>query len=274
MALTKVLIAVKTYPSLSQTYEELVCTAGFLEDGTWIRIYPVPYRQKDYGEQYKKYEWIELDLVKNTKDFRPESFRPYSIDSPINIIDKVGTDNNWRERKDYALQNVRTNLTELIIEAKDQSKATSLATYKPAEIIDFTATPADREWNPKKIASIEAARQQATMFSDNQNPIRLVDKLPYTFRYKFLDADGTMRHMMIEDWETGALFWKMLKKYEGNEYEAVQAVKYKYLEDFAKTKDLHFYVGTTLQYHARNAPNPFVIIGTFTPKIEIQLSLF
>jgi hypothetical protein len=29
MALTKVLIAVKTYPAISKKYEELVCTAGF-----------------------------------------------------------------------------------------------------------------------------------------------------------------------------------------------------------------------------------------------------
>ena len=37
MALTKVLITVKTYPAISNKYDELVCTAGFLEDGTWIR---------------------------------------------------------------------------------------------------------------------------------------------------------------------------------------------------------------------------------------------
>jgi len=36
MALTKVLITVKTYPTLSAKYDELVCTAGFKEDGTWI----------------------------------------------------------------------------------------------------------------------------------------------------------------------------------------------------------------------------------------------
>jgi hypothetical protein len=42
MTKTKVLIAVKTYPSLSSKYDELVCTAGFLEDGSWIRVYPIP----------------------------------------------------------------------------------------------------------------------------------------------------------------------------------------------------------------------------------------
>lgn len=53
MAKTKVLIVVKTYPAISNKYDELVCTAGFLEDGTWIRIYPVQFRKKAFGEQYK-----------------------------------------------------------------------------------------------------------------------------------------------------------------------------------------------------------------------------
>lgn len=69
MALTKVLITVKTYPTLSAKYEELVCTAGFREDGTMIRIYPVQFRKKSYGEQYKKYDWIEVDLEKKYPRF-------------------------------------------------------------------------------------------------------------------------------------------------------------------------------------------------------------
>jgi hypothetical protein len=35
----KVLITVKTYPLPSNKYEELVCTAGVLEDGRWIRCH-------------------------------------------------------------------------------------------------------------------------------------------------------------------------------------------------------------------------------------------
>lgn len=83
MPTTRVLIAVKTYPTLSEKYDELVCTAGFLEDGTWIRIYPIPFRKLSYDKRYSKWQWIELDLVKNTSDFRKESFRPANIDNEI-----------------------------------------------------------------------------------------------------------------------------------------------------------------------------------------------
>ena len=58
MAKMRVLIAVKTYPTISKKYEELVCTAGFRQDGSWIPIYPVQFRKKAYSEQYAKYDWI------------------------------------------------------------------------------------------------------------------------------------------------------------------------------------------------------------------------
>ena len=54
MAKERVLITVKTYPTLSQKYIELVCTAGFREDGSWIRIYPSPFRFLEGDQKYKK----------------------------------------------------------------------------------------------------------------------------------------------------------------------------------------------------------------------------
>src|SRR5512145_2817339 len=107
MAKKKVLIAVKTYPTISKKYEELVCTAGFLEDGSWIRIYPIQFRKKSYNQQYSKYEWIELDLVKNKDDIRPESFRPVSHDTEINIVGEIKPDGNtWTERRKIVLKKV------------------------------------------------------------------------------------------------------------------------------------------------------------------------
>ncbi|MDZ7846344.1 MAG: hypothetical protein U5L96_06060 [Owenweeksia sp.] len=49
-------------------------------------------------------------------------------------------------------------------------------------------------------------------------------KLPYKFKYKFLDETGKERNLMIEDWETGQLFWKMLDKY-GDEKTACDKVR-------------------------------------------------
>lgn len=80
-------------------YEELVCTAGFLENGSWIRIYPVPFRKLEYHNRYKKWQWIEIDLKKNTADFRPESFRPANLDKDIKMLGEIDTRNNWAIRR-------------------------------------------------------------------------------------------------------------------------------------------------------------------------------
>lgn len=271
MALTKILITVKTYPTISTKYDELVCTAGFREDGTWIRIYPVPFRKKSYKEQYKKYDWIEVDLVKKESDFRPESYRPYSHDSEIKIVGHLDTSSNWALRKEFVLGKVYYNFSELIAEAKEKNICTSLAVFKPSQILDFIAEPDEREWDKNKLAEL----QQLNLFENatSGGKFEVVKKLPYKFTYVLTDNQGKESRMMIEDWETGQLYWNCLKKYEGNEAKAVADVRRKYFDDFAKTKELYLLLGTT-QVHHFVSHNPFIIIGTFHPKPEIQTSIF
>ncbi len=270
MALMKVLITVKTYPTISDKYDELVCTAGFREDGTWIRIYPIPFRKKNYHEQYKKYDWIVVDLVKNKKDFRPESYRPYSIDSEIKVVGHINTANNWEERKKICLRNIYYNLIELIAEARNENIRTSLAVFKPTEILDFYAEPVERNWDKTKLEKLK----QLNLFETyERGKFEVVQKLPYKFIYHFKDNQGTESRMMIEDWETGQLYWNCLARHEGNEQKAIADVRKKYFDDFAKTKDLYFFLGTTLRFH-NIAHNPFIIIGTFYPKQELQGKLF
>jgi hypothetical protein len=270
MALTKVLIAVKTYPTISAKYDELVCTAGFREDGSWIRIYPVPFRKKSYDEQYRKYDWIEVDLVKNDSDFRPESFRPYSHDSEINIVGHIDKKSNWFQRKQIALSNVYHDLSELIEEAKESSICTSLAVFKPTKILNFKVEEVEREWDKAKLDRLN----QLNLFETNEEgTFEVVRKLPYKFSYVFSDKKGKKSQIMIEDWEIGQLFWNCLEKHDGNEKKAIADVRAKYYEDFAKTKDLHFFLGTT-QLHHHVSHNPFIIIGTFHPKKDPQTSLF
>ncbi|MBN1340294.1 MAG: hypothetical protein JXA03_13275 [Bacteroidales bacterium] len=270
MALTKVLITVKTYPTLSAKYDELVCTAGFKEDSTWIRLYPVPFRKKSCNEQYKKYDWIEVDLVKNAGDFRPESYRPHSLDTEIKVVGHINTTNNWDERKKICLGKIYFNLTELITEARKRDICTSLAVFKPTEIVDFYAEPVERNWDKDKLEKLN----QLNLFETAKGgKFKVVKKLPCKFKFHFKDNQGTESRMMIEDWETGQLYWKCLARREGDEQKAIADVRKKYFDDFAKTKDLHFFLGTT-QAHHQVSLNPFIIIGTFQPKIELQTKLF
>lgn len=267
---TKILIAVKTYPTISvDQADEIVCTAGIDENGNWIRIFPIPFRKLAYEKQYAKYQWIEIDMIKNAKDFRPETYKPRDVDNPdfIKIHNKINTKNNWQVRKNIVLKNVYNDISKLIKEAKSDKKFTSLAVFRPTEIIDFIKRLAAREWNNKQ----KAALLQQNIFEEKSNS-KIVRKLPYKFSYLFKDINGRECTLMIEDWEIGALFWNCMERHEDDEEVACADVKKRYWDDFALTRDICFFLGTTKLHHLR-VPNPFIIIGTFHPKKEPQYKL-
>jgi len=136
--------------------------------------------------------------------------------------------------------------------------------------LDFVAEPVKKEWDKDKLAKL---RQLNLFETSHEGKFEVVKKLPYKFSFVFKDNQGKKSNLMIEDWETGQLYWNCLARHEGNEQMAISDVRKKYFDDFAKTKDLYFFLGTTKLNHFR-APNPFIIIGTFHPKKEIQRDYF
>ena len=270
----KVFITVKTYPTLSKKYDELVCTAGILDDGSWVRVYPLPFRKLDYENRYKKYQWMELPLVKNESDPRPESHKVTDIDQVKLIGDPVGTKQGWLERKNIIFGNntVYTDLADLIEKANNNEL--SIAIFKPAEILDLVIEETDREWNSESLELLKAKASQLSLFQTQEElekEFLIVDKLPYKFSYNFRDCKGKESTLMIEDWEIGMLYWNCLKQTEGDENKALELVRKKYIDEFS-SKDLYLFLGTTRQFHGW-ARNPFVIIGVFYPPIDNQISL-
>lgn len=271
----KVLLTVTTYPLPSRSYDELVCTAGLLETGEWIRIYPVPLSflidLKGSGRMNNvKYNWIELELKKRTDDFRPESHSPQHYDfKDLVIHEKLDTESNWLRRKEACLKKVYTNMNTLIEDSK-APKNVSLATFKPTTIKCLEWEADTRDWKDEW----KDLRKQGDLFAEDKNPEILIPKLPYKFFYVFTDETGKERRLMVEDWEIGALYWNCLKTAEGDEATALRKVKQKYEEEFIKEKELYFFLGTTREWHLRRAKNPFVIIGVFYPKKEHQIPLF
>ena len=266
----KVLITVKTYPTLSNKYDELVCTAGLREDGTWIRLYPMPFRKLDYEKQYKKYQWIKLNAKRRTQDFRMESYSP-DIQSIRTLGEPLDTKNNWEKRKEIVFKAKKyKNLDKLFSDAKRGKSPISLALFKPKEILDFVAKPDDEPWKEDIVSKIKSKRRQLNLFEDNSKELlELAKKIPFKFSYRLRDVGGKESTMMIEDWEIGALYLNCIAKH--NQEVAVQKVKEKYIA--LSQNDIYLFLGTTLQYH-KIAPNPFVIVGVFYPPMEKQEKLF
>ncbi len=267
-----VLILVKTYPTLSKTYGELSCVAGIREDGSWIRLYPIPFRRLKEEYRFEKYRWIQLPVEKNTRDNRPESHRPVDL-SKIKQLHLVDTSNAWFDRKQLILKKLVCFLDMAQLSAKAKQNEVSLALFRPTEIVDFVWEPVDREWDNTKIQKVLADLSQGTLFKHDEflDDFTIAEKLPYKFSYIFKDSNGQQSKMMIEDWEIGQLYRNCLKT-AGSEEAAAEKVKQKYLDTFLSKTDLYFYLGTTRQWHGI-APNPFVIIGTFTPPKTAQMDL-
>lgn len=271
----RIYITVKTYPTISEKYAELVCTAGILEDGSWIRIYPMPFRLLKDEQQYPKYTWIDAEVEKNTSDFRIESYRP-NLSSIVTMPKPSKPD--WDDRRRIILQNgtVYTNLETIISKAKSQKM--SLVTFKPTKILDFIVEADSRNWDPQKLASLQMQSQQLDLFKTTEEieaEFRVVQKIPYKFSYQFEDDSGKKSKLMIEDWEIGMLYLNCLSRANGNEEVAIEKVKQKYLEEFSK-RDIYFFLGTTLKNHYVSK-NPFIIIGVFYPPMlpqDGQMSLF
>lgn len=256
----KVLITVKTYPIPSAKYDELVCTAGVTETGDFIRLYPINFRDLPFSRQYKKYQWIEVVAEKHKgRDVRKESYRP-DFDS-IQILGEPIKSNpgNWAERARYALAKKVRSMEDLYDRQKDDR--TSLGVFKPKKVHDLVVSADDPDWK----AGFKAALQQARLWETRTVSKEPPRKVPFKFHYQFeCDDSGCKGHrMMIEDWEVGALFWRLVD--QGlSQKEAADKVRMKFRDELCGLdKDTHFFVGTILAH-----PKTWVVIGVFYPKIQ------
>jgi len=264
METRKILIATKTYPSISTKYQETVCTAGILlseEENPlqWIRIYPIRYRYLDFDKRYPRWAIVSAKIKKNDQDYRPESFR--IDDNSLQIIRKIDTTNNWQERKSLVLSLQFRSLADI------QAQGKSLGIIKPKSIERFFSKKTSREWNQKQ----QAVLNQLDLFEPNID----LEKIPYQFVYQFTDEDNVPHKYSISDWEIMELYRKcrdrsQLLGLEAEQY-ALEKVRQKLEDDFLESKDLYFIVGN-LKNHAKS----FMIIGLFYPPLVKfnQMELF
>lgn len=264
METRKMLIATKTYPSISTKYQETVCTAGILlseEENPlqWIRIYPIRYRYLDFDKRYPRWAIVSAKIKRNDQDYRPESFK--IDDNSLEIIRKIDTTNNWQERKSLVLSLQFRSIADI------QAQGKSLGIIKPKSIERFFSKKTSREWNQKQ----QAVLNQLDLFEPNID----LEKIPYQFVYQFTDEDNVPHKYSISDWEIMELYRKcrdrsQLLGLEAEQY-ALEKVRQKLEDDFLESKDLYFIVGN-LKNHAKS----FMIIGLFYPPLVKfnQMELF
>lgn len=258
----RALVTVKTYPTPSRTYSELVCTAALIPDEGFIRLFPVQFRDLPYEKWYSKYDWIDVEVEPHgERDKRPDSYRP--IQDSIEVVGHIDSSRGWAERRRLVLPFASPSLEELMYQRREND-GPSLGLFRPAEVLDLEWTPTDAEWSSADHAKLT----QCSLFGRDRAPLQ---KLPFEFRYRFRCDDPRCRgnhRIMIIDWEVGALFLSMREQH--GEARALDAVREKFLGELCGPgKDTHFYVGT-----AHYPRETWLILGVFWPPKQAQGALF
>ena len=255
----RILITVKTYPIPSDTYDELVCTVGVTEDGDFVRLYPINFRDLPYLQQYKKYQWIEVMVRKHgRRDKRKESYKP--IDGTIETLgEPLGTQDNWSERKKYVLKKQAKSMEDL--RDRLDIDRTSLGIFKPKDVHDLIISREDSEWKQKYLDELRKRR----LWENRIASLKPLRKVPYSFHFRFncYDPRCNGHRMSIHDWEVGALFWRCVDKGDSHQ-KAAEKVKEMFLKNICGSQnETYFYVGTMFGH-----PRSWIVLGAFYPKAE------
>lgn len=174
------------------------------------RLYPVPFRMIEEGQQFRKWQWIDVRLEKASKDRRPESHKLF-VDT-ITCEDVIDTRNEWFARWKWldkipafdsfdALENGRLN------------DNLSIALLRPKRLLELEIAQArNQEWTAEEKDKLMREQMQGNLFSETEakRQVRALRKVPFDFYYRYVcDTPGgevEYRHKIV-DWEAGALFW-------------------------------------------------------------------
>lgn len=253
----------KTYPELSNTYLETVCTGGVFEDGSPVRLYPIMQRYLDGEERFVKYQWVTISLQPNDRDQRPES---YKVDkhAPIILGDKIGTDSHeWSKRADILFRNpdwIFDNVEDLQVAERKTKQSLGVVTPKSISKISIMPRPADEAISfAEKLDRLkrknEAERSQLHLFEEAIPPqMRSLDFVSDRIQIEWncFGASCKGHRMQILDWEVSEL---LRRKGSAKALEKVRQICN--LDEYA----LKFFLGNLAQH-----PTAFTIVGLWYPK--------
>jgi hypothetical protein len=256
---TRILILCKTYPSPSGKHVETSCVAGMEEDGSLIRLFPVPFRLIGDDKQFKKWQWITARIDKARNDHRRESHKVF-VDTIVCNSDPIPTSLGWKARTDQ-LGKIPAFDDFVALDAARKSRGVTLGLLRSSRVLGLDITPAERpEWSEEEKEKLVQHQRQGGLFDDTDaRSIAILKKLPFDFHYRYACRSGDeicqYRHKIV-DWEAGALYWNCRYKYADN-WEAPFRAK---LEQQLPIADLMFLMGTIHRF-----PDQWLIVSLIYP---------
>jgi len=247
-----VLVTVKAYPNPSKKYGETVCCAGIdTVTGEWVRLYPIPYRDLDISQKFKKYTIIKVRCRKALDDHRLES---YKVDSDsIELIEHLDTrKDKWKARKDIVLPTVSPSFCRIL---ENAGKNLSLGMFKPEEI-NFSWAKSTPENQRQK----EQCYAQLSFFDRKK---KAIENIPFDFYYHFKCADlkNCPGHKLpIADWEIGQAYRDWRRRYRSRD-KLLEKIRQRWLSLMcAEKNDFYFFAGNMKRFRSQ-----FMVLGVFYP---------
>ena len=256
----RVLITVKASPEPSTTYGDTVCVAGIRllpnDAVSWVRIYPIAFRHFGPGKQFNKYEVIEVDLARSTKDTRTESYRP-NWDSLVR--------SNQAPLRDAARGRI---LAKLIgpsmcdlrrgVEADLTAQSLGLVEVRKLRGLKFEH---HGPWTDKQIASMAASLSQPDLLGQvDKTPMLVAPRFKVNYSYLCADDDCKGHEPRILDWELNALQYRFRNRSD-DELKAI--ITTKFLDEMWNDKvRTYFFVGNFADMVKRRN---FSVLGIYRP---------
>ena len=222
-----------------------------------IRLYPILFRFLDDSKRFKKFSWLSIRIIKNPKDNRRESFKLYDPLRDIEILEEIPvkgkTDFNWKRRM---------QLIEPFIvpyrKLQENYETHSLGIIKLKEILNFGWKEEEKEWSKEELEKLMQMYQK-DLFNESKKDLPLLEKVPYSFFYEFLDEECNKHKMQITDWEIYQLYRNLKGKYHTEE-DILNKIRQKYFEEFLTNRDLYFVLGNHYRFRSK-----FFITGVLYP---------
>jgi hypothetical protein len=164
----------KTYPAVSKKYIETVCTGGISRDGSFTRLYPVPFRLLDEKEQYERWDVIRVSVYRDTKDLRPESWH---LEPSTTIVIKESVKSE-AARWEWMRQSVYNSTSEM----ERDGRTNGLVEIVPTELY----------WEPEKKVWSEgqlSVLTQGNLFHNEQVMQSLSERVPWQFKLRFTEKN-------------------------------------------------------------------------------------
>ncbi len=205
-----VLVNCKTYPAVSKKYLETVCTGGVCRDGSFARLYPIPYRFLDEKEQYDRWDVVRVKVYRDTKDKRPESWH-LEPGTPITIVETVKSE---RTRLEWMQKSVFDSSDAM----KQAERTNGLVEIVPEELY---WEPESKKWSPGQMQVFA----QGNLFHGEKLMQSLSDRVPWQFKLRFREkTTGKLFDQKVLAWSYYQGYRRQLREL-GDEQKALAAVR-------------------------------------------------